>query len=393
MTIKLIFRLLLGIFLYIYIGYGILLYLLLLFKKPTKRNKKENKEKYEPNVTLFVAAYNEEDYVVSKVENSRNLDYPKNKIRNLWVTDGSNDRTTELLKKYPEIEILHENERNGKIGAINRGMPFVDTPIVIFSDGNTILSSNTIREIVKAFEDPKVGCVTGEKKIRLNDKDPAATAGEGIYWKYESILKKLDAKLNTTIGAVGELFAIRTELFEEVEKDTILDDFMISMRIAMRGYKIQYTPKAYAIETASENISEELKRKIRISAGALQSTLRLIPLLNPFKFGLMAFQYISHKVLRWFLPPFLMPVLLLLNIYIAICYPENIYLILLFLQLLFYLFALIGFLFETKKIKLKFIFVPYYICMINFAVVLGILRFMKGKQSVKWERAKRSNLK
>ncbi|MEA3317751.1 MAG: glycosyltransferase, partial [Bacteroidota bacterium] len=325
-------------------------------------------------------------------KNSLSLNYPKNKIRHLWITDGSDDGTPDLLEKYEGIEVSHLNERNGKIGAINRGMKLVNSPIVIFCDANTELNSECINEIVNLFSNHRVGCVAGEKRIKQINEDAAAGAGEGIYWKYESLLKKWDSELYSAVGAAGELFAIRTELFQEVEKDTLLDDFIISLRIAMRKYTIQYTANAYATETASANVKEELKRKIRISAGGIQSIFRLKKLLNPFKYGVLSFQYLSHRVLRWTLTPLLLLLIIPTNIILVNKYGlqnPNIYSILLIGQILFYLSAIIGWILENMKIKFKAFFVPYYFFIMNLAVYLGFARFLKGKQSVKWERAKR----
>lgn len=236
----------------------------------------------------------------------------------MWVTDGSDDGTPDILQQYQGVEVHHNPARNGKITAMNRGMQFVKTPIVIFSDANTDLGKDSIQEIVRLFRNPRVGCVSGEKRIRSKDADAAAGAGEGIYWKYESTLKKWDAELYSVVGAAGELFAIRTELWQEVEKDTLLDDFIISLRVAMQGYTIQYNPNAYAIETASANVKEELKRKVRISAGGIQSVIRLWPLLNIFKYGRLSFQYISHRVLRWTLTPLLLLLLIPINLALAL---------------------------------------------------------------------------
>lgn len=349
---------------------------------------------YEPEVTLFVAAYNEKDYVDAKISNSFNLEYPKEKVKHVWVTDGSNDGTPDLLKKYKGVDVYHLDERGGKIGAINRGMQFVKTPIVIFSDGNTLLGKESIRRIVNLFSDPKVGCVSGEKRILGKETDAAAGAGEGLYWKYESTLKKWDAELYSVVGAAGELFAIRTELFQEVEKDTLLDDFIISLRVAQNGYTIQYDPEAYAIETASLDVKEELKRKIRISAGGIQSVIRLSSLLNIFKYGTLSFQYISHRVLRWTLAPF--SLLLLIPAGTILAVNEGIldfgfYGILFWLQIMFYISAMLGWYLENKSIKIKLLFVPYYFFIMNLSVFLGLKRYMKGSQSVNWERAKRGN--
>jgi cellulose synthase/poly-beta-1,6-N-acetylglucosamine synthase-like glycosyltransferase len=391
--IEIIFWIALFIIFYSYLGYGILLYIIIKLRRLFGLGKKfSGNDDYEPEVTLFVAAYNEKDYVDEKVKNSFSLNYPKEKVKHVWVTDGSDDGTPDLLRKHEGVEVYHEDARGGKIGAMNRGMQFVKTPVVIFSDGNTHLGEDSIREIVNLFKNPKVGCVSGEKRIYQKGKDAAAGAGEGLYWKYESTLKKWDAEWYSVVGAAGELFAIRTELWQEVEKDTLLDDFIISLRVAMSGYTIQYNPNAYAIETASANVKEELKRKVRISAGGIQSVVRLSPLLNPFKYGTLSFQYISHRVLRWTLTPLLLLLILPLNF--ALAYnsemnPENIYTLLFYGQLTFYSAALIGWFLENRKIKIKALFVPYYFFIMNLSVYLGFRRYMKGNQSVKWERAKR----
>ncbi|HZL12486.1 MAG TPA: glycosyltransferase family 2 protein [Prolixibacteraceae bacterium] len=392
-AIEILFWIFLFIVFYAYVGYGILLFAIIRVRRMLGLRKQDNPDPdYEPEVTLFIAAYNEKDFIEAKVENTHELDYPPNKLHQVWVTDGSNDGTPDLLRQHDDIEVYHLPERNGKIGAMNRGMKLVTTPVVVFCDANTMLGKESIRRIVKLFSDSKVGCVSGEKRIFGKEKDAAAGAGEGLYWKYESMLKKWDAELYSVVGAAGELFAIRTELFQEVEKDTLLDDFIISLRVAQKGYTIQYDPEAYAIETASANVKEELKRKVRISAGGIQSVIRLSSLLNVFKYGTLSFQYISHRVLRWTLAPlsllFLIPAGLLLAMNEGIL-KFGFYSILFWLQLLFYLSALLGWYLENKSIRIKLLFVPYYFFIMNLSVFLGFKRYIKGSQSVNWERAKR----
>jgi cellulose synthase/poly-beta-1,6-N-acetylglucosamine synthase-like glycosyltransferase len=318
MILKLLFWIFLIILIYTYAGYPLLLFAITRIRNFIKPEKKEQASIFEPHICLFVTAYNEKEFIQQKVENSLQLDYPKDKVQYLWITDGSDDGTPDLLKEYPHNEVYHHPERKGKMHAMNRGMKFVKTPIVIFSDTNTILNRDSIREITACFSDPKTGCVAGEKRIVEQTADVAAAAGEGLYWKFESWIKQMDAELNSAVGAVGELFAIRRELFEEVETDTILDDFIISLRIAQKGYKIAYTPNAYAEETASLNVKEELKRKIRIAAGGIQSLFRLKKLLNPFRYGILSWQYFSHKVLRWTLAPVSLFLLLPVNVLIVV---------------------------------------------------------------------------
>lgn len=392
--LKLTFWILLGIIFYTYIGYGMILYGIVKIRRAFNiGNKTIIDSSYEPEVTLFIAAYNEIDYVEAKMKNSLELEYPKEKLNIVWVTDGSDDGTPELLKKYPNAIVYHSNARNGKIGAMNRGMDFVKTPIVIFSDANTMLGKESVRRIVNKFGDEKVGCVSGEKRIINKESDVASGAGEGLYWKYESTLKKWDAELYSVMGAAGELFAIRTKLYKHVEKDTLLDDFVISLRVAQEGYTIQYDPEAYAIENASANVKEELKRKIRISAGGIQSIVRLNNLLNVFKYGTLSFQYISHRVLRWTVTPLCL--ILLIPVLSLIAFNDGIldntfYTILFWLQIAFYFAALIGWYFENRAVKIKALFVPYYFFIMNLSVVLGFFRYLNNTQSVNWERAKRA---
>lgn len=301
-VIEILFWIGIGIVFYTYLGYGIVLYLMVKIKELFVKPRLPRLPETLPEATLLIAAYNEEAIVASKMVNCRQLDYPADKLRLVWITDGSNDNTNERLKEYPEVTVLYQPRRQGKTAALNRALPYVNTPYVIFTDANTMLNKGAIKEIIRQFSDPRVGCVAGEKRVEIQ-AEQGATAGEGIYWKYESALKRLDYRLYSAVGAAGELFAIRTSLFEQMPPDTLLDDFILSLRIAMRGYKIAYSKEAYALESASLNMREEEKRKVRISAGGLQSVWRLRGLLNIFRYGILSFQYISHRVLRWTLTP------------------------------------------------------------------------------------------
>jgi cellulose synthase/poly-beta-1,6-N-acetylglucosamine synthase-like glycosyltransferase len=395
MILEIVFWALLFIIVYTFVGYALVLFVLLKIKKTVSPKKVwEIDNTYEPDVCMFVTAFNEKDYVKQKVENSFSLDYPKEKIQYLWITDGSNDGTPDLLGKYDLLEVHHLPERRGKMHAMNRGVKFVKAPIIIFSDTNTILGKQSIREIVAQFSNSKTGCVAGEKRIVEKDADSAAGAGEGLYWKFESWVKKMDAELNSAVGAVGELFAIRTDLFEDVEEDALLDDFMISLRIAQKGYHIAYTPNAFAEETASLNVKEELKRKIRIAAGGIQTIFRLKGLLNPLRYGVLSWQYISHKVLRWTLAP--VSLILIFPVNLSIVWQQNgwadvgFYTIALYTQLLCYFLALVGWYFENKQLRFKLLFIPYYFASINYAAIRGIFRYFKGNQPVNWEKSKRA---
>jgi len=346
---------------------------------------------FEPEVAIFIAAYNEIDIIAEKVTNLRELNYPISKLKFYWVTDGSNDGSAEMLQKFPDMIVLHESERKGKIGAMNRGMKEIESPITIFCDANSMLTKGSVKEIVSFFANPKVGCVAGEKQIKKQLSDVAVSSGEGFYWKYESFIKKLESKIGSTVGAAGELFAIRTELYKPVEPDTLLDDFVISLRIAENGYKLKYAPNAIAVEMGSASIADELKRKVRIAAGGFQTLSRLTRLLNPFLCGFLAIEYWSHKVLRWTLVPLALMLLLPLNIYLFLT-SENLYTVLLVFQMFFYFLGLLGYVYRNKATKFKFLFAPYYLVVMNIALILGFIKHCKGKQSVNWEKAKRNKV-
>lgn len=376
---------------YAFFGYGILLYMLVKIRVILKGKRMDAMKALShewPAVTIVVAAYNEADCIRDKIVNTLALEYPVDKINYLFVTDGSSDNTPDIIREYPAIHLLHQPGRSGKIVAVHRAMKEVTTEVVVFTDANTLLNTQALKNICRHYADKKVGAVAGEKRVNV-DAVSDATAGEGFYWKYESALKRWDSELYSVVGAAGELFSVRTSLYQPVSTNSILDDFMISMLIAKKGYRIVYEPEAYATENSSANVTEELKRKIRIAAGGIQSICWLTSLLNPFKYPVLSFQYISHRVLRWTIVPFLMILVLLLNIAIVAKGGGIIYQLLLLAQAAFYILATAGWIMETKKIKIKLLFIPYYFCMMNYAVLTGIKRFLSGKQSAAWEKAQR----
>ncbi|MCI1683432.1 MAG: glycosyltransferase family 2 protein [Bacteroides sp.] len=393
-TLEILFWGFIFIVFYTYIGYGILLYCLVKIKHIFRKspNFPIPNDKDLPPLTLFIAAYNEESIIDEKMHNCLNLDYPTEKLKIFWVTDGSNDTTNEQLSHWRQATVIYQPERQGKTAALNRGMKFVNTPFVVFTDANTFLNKESLRKIVYAFSDPQVGCVAGEKRIAVKDKDNAAAGGEGLYWKYESTLKKLDSQLYSAIGAAGELFAIRRELFEDMATDTLLDDFVLSLRIVMRGYTIAYSSEAYAIEKSSVDMKEEEKRKVRIAAGGLQSIWRLLPLLNIFQYGCFSFQYFSHRVLRWSITPILLFLLLPINLILLFITDNSLYTIIGLLQVVFYIMGMGGCYLSKKHIKNKLLFIPYYFLFMNINVIKGFhyLYKRKNKEWGSWEKSQRA---
>ena len=378
MTITL-FWLCLAIVVYTYIGYGIVLYLLVFLKRLATKAKPlaDISDDCLPEVTLMVCAYNEEDIIAEKMANTHLLDYPADRLHLVWVTDGSTDNTNTLLSAYPEVEIVYSPERRGKAAALKHGIKEVKTEIVMMTDANTMLNPGAVREIVRLMQDPKVGCVSGEKKVMAKSDSDEAAQGEGLYWKYESTLKRLDGELYSAMGAAGELCVIRRQLMTDIPDDTLLDDFIISMEIVRKGYKIAYTSKAYAMEYGSADLHEESKRKRRIAAGGLQSCWRLRSLMNPLRYPVVAFQFVSHRVLRWTITPVCLFALIPLNTILVLSGEGIIYTVIWVLQILFYASAAAG-----LRISKYFVFM-------NLNVFRG-MAYLFNNTSGMWEKAKRA---
>ena len=325
-----------------------------------------------------------------EVREQMTAEYPKDKLRIMWVTDGSNDRTNELLAAYPEVDIVFSPERRGKTAALKHGLRELKTRYVAFTDANTMINAGALREIARLFSDPTVGCVSGEKRVAARKEGEMAAEGEGLYWRYESTLKRWDSELYSAMGAAGELYAIDPKLCREVPDEALLDDFMLSMYVVQAGKRIAYTADAYAMEYGSANIYEESKRKRRIAAGGLQSIWWLRSILNPLKQPLVTFQYVSHRVLRWSITPIAMILLLLVNIALVVMGAGTFYTVILILQALFYLMALAGWFFNRYGYKNKLLYTAYYFLFMNFNVFRGMAYLRSHGKSGAWEKAKRS---
>lgn len=378
MTITL-FWLCLTIVVYTYVGYGIVLYLLVLIKRLATKAKPlaDITDDCLPEVTLMVCAYNEEDIIAEKMDNTHRLDYPADRLHLVWVTDGSNDNTNSLLAAYPDVKVIYSPERRGKAAAIKHGIKEIDTEIVMMTDANTMLNPGAVREIARLMQDPRVGCVSGEKKVMARSDSDEAAQGEGLYWKYESTLKRLDSELYSAMGAAGELCVIRRHLMTDIPDDTLLDDFIISMEIVKKGYKIAYTSNAYAMEYGSADLHEESKRKRRIAAGGLQSCWRLRSLMNPLRHPVVAFQFVSHRVLRWTITPVCLFALAPLNTLLVLSGEGIVYTIIWILQILFYASAAAG-----LRISKYFVFM-------NLNVFRG-MAYLFNNSTGMWEKAKRA---
>ena len=378
---------------YTYVGYGVLLWLLVSVKRLVKGKSKTMDlpaDETLPEVTFMVCAFNEEDVVAMKMQNISEMDYPSDKLHVMWVTDGSTDHTNERLSQYEGVEVVFNPERRGKTAALNHGLSMVKSEITIMTDANTIVNREAIRAIVRVMQDPKVACVAGEKRVTARHEGQAAAEGEGLYWRYESALKRLDSELYSAMGAAGELNAIRTKLYEPMPENALLDDFVMSMRMVDQGYRIAYTPEAYAMEYGSADLHEESKRKRRIAAGGLQSVWWLRRMMNPLRNFTVAFQFVSHRVLRWTITPIALIALVPLNAALVLMNAGTLYAVIGLLQVLFYAAAFSGWLTEHFGRKQKVLYVAYYFIFMNINVFRGMAYLRTQRGSGAWEKAKRA---
>jgi cellulose synthase/poly-beta-1,6-N-acetylglucosamine synthase-like glycosyltransferase len=373
-----------AIIIYNYAGYAVIAQLFNIFTP-----KKDNREPdtHLPGISFIVAAYNEDDFIAKKIANSLEQDYPAEKIEFIFVTDGSTDNTAAIVQQYPAIRLLHQPERNGKSAAINRAVATAKNEILVFSDANTLLNREAVARIARHYADPKTGGVAGEKKVISAGGNDEVGAGEGLYWKYESLLKKIDARFYSVVGAAGELFSLRTALYEPLSPAIVLDDFVLSLRVAEKGYRVTYAPEAFAMEDPSFSFRDEQKRKVRIAAGGFQSIGLLSSLLLFWRHPRLSFLYISHRVLRWAATPFCLVLAFLSNAILCFAPHNTIYILLFAGQLLFYGMAAAAALLPGKQPGL--LKLPYYFTFMNISVLLGFVRFLRGKQSGVWEKARR----
>ena len=342
-----------------------------------------------PGVSFIVAAYNEEDCIAAKIANCLELDYPRDKIEFLFISDGSTDGTETIVLAHPAIRSLHRPQRLGKSAALNRAVSEARMEILVCSDANTVLNPDAIRKIVRHYQDPTIGGVAGEKKVLASTGKDEVGQAEGLYWKYESFLKKVDAACYSVVGAAGELFSYRRDLYEPISADVVLDDFISSMKVTQRGYRIAYEPGACAMELPSFSITDEQKRKVRIAAGGFQSIGMLKGLLAFWRHPRLSFLYVSHRVLRWAVSPFCLIGAFLANGMLVLKGAGLLYTLLLIGQCCFYGLAALAALQPSLR-RIKPVKLAYYFAFMNYCAILGFFRFLKGNQSAAWEKSRRA---
>ncbi|OGX26082.1 MAG: hypothetical protein A3D10_06645 [Omnitrophica WOR_2 bacterium RIFCSPHIGHO2_02_FULL_48_11] len=368
---------------YCYLGYPVALKLMALFlKRAVKR------AEFYPKVSIILSLWNEADVIEAKIKNLLSLDYPAEHLE-IWAgSDGSTDRTVEIIKQFsdPRVHLLEQRQRQGKAQTINALLKCVKSDIVIFTDARQPFAKNALKELVQNFSDPTVGCVSGE--LVFSPREGATARGISLYWKYEKFIRAEESKIHSMLGATGAIYAIRRELFTEIPEKVVLDDMFVPLKIIEKGFRAIFDEQAKAYDEVADQPREEYRRKARTLYGNYQIFFLLPQMFNPLR-SPVALQLFSHKFLR-VVAPILLGMVFLINIFLA---DQPIYAVTLILQMIFYLLALIGGLARHQKhgiLKgiLKICYIPYVFCLLNFSALAGLLRFMSDKQDAAWQKAR-----
>lgn len=375
-----LFWILLGLVVYVYAGYAVLLTLIRYLggARPVAAADQE------PPVSLIISAFNEEAVIAEKIENSLALDYPRERLQIIVVSDCSDDRTDAVVAGFAErgVELLRMPQRGGKTLGLNAAVAAARGDLIIFSDANALYKRNVVRELARNFSDARVGAVVGESTYV--DPEVESERSEGLYWKYETAIKQLESTIGSVVGGDGAIYAIRRKLYVPMRADA-LSDFVNPLQIVKAGYRCVYEPKAISYERAADSFEKEFRRKVRIVNRAWRALFNMRVLLNPLRYGFFSFQLVSHKLLRWLVPLFL-AALLLVNA--ALLNAGVIYALAFAAQVLFYVLAFCGHV-ARRGSSLPFVLsVPYYFCLVNIASALGIIDVVRGKRYTTWTTAR-----
>ena len=360
---------------YIYFGFPIIL----LIKRKFFSIAVDRREIF-PMVTLIISAYNEEKVIQKKIENSLALDYPRNRIEIVVASDGSNDSTNFIVRKFKcdGVKLMDSIGRHGKTYVQNKATEEANGEVLVFSDSNAFYEVNALKELMKNFNDKTVGAVSGCLKYYSNIESSDSSKVEGIYWKYENFLKMNESASGSVIGANGSIYAIRKECYVPLKED-LISDFVEPLKVVEKGYRVIYDENAVSRESVSENMKIEFNRKQRILLRSYAGLWHMRKLLNPFKYGFFSIQLISHKLLRWFA---FFPVVVLFVTNIFLLQRSFFYYYLFLGQVFFYGAAFLKVFSKNNNKITKF---PFYFCSINFAAFLAFCEFLKGKRKIIWE--------
>jgi cellulose synthase/poly-beta-1,6-N-acetylglucosamine synthase-like glycosyltransferase len=331
-----------------------------------------------PEMSFLIPAYNEGAHILQKIANLREMDYPSQKLQIIIVSDGSTDETNEILRALPDsnIELIFLPNRSGKATAINQAVLRARYDILVFSDASTLFAPDALRKLTRHFVDSRVGVVCGALRFLASSE---SSQTEGIYWKYESVIRLMEGRLGATMTASGAIYALRRESYLPLNPGTLLDDFVIPMNARKAGYQVMYDPEAIGTDYAADSVKGEFARRVRLATGSFRSLMFLLQV--PMG-GFSRFAFVSHKLLRWILP-LLLCTMLISNI---ILMNHPVYSAFGILQLFFYVWASLGFVFRDRLRGVRFALLAYYLLAMNLAFLLGLLRCLGNQNETLWQR-------
>jgi cellulose synthase/poly-beta-1,6-N-acetylglucosamine synthase-like glycosyltransferase len=368
---------------YAYAGYPLLVYLVSrIAPKRVKRGA------FEPKVTILITAYNEEKAIRQKLENTFLIDYPAEKLEILVASDGSTDKTDAIVKEFAArgVRLFRQEGRVGKTVTQNNAVLEAAGEIILFSDATTDYRADVLREILPNFADESVGCVAG-KLIYFDASDSNVGKGAKSYWNYETFLKESESRACSLIGASGCLYAVRKSAYRPMYPEAC-SDFLICTVIYEQGLRSIYEPRAICMEDTNRQTGKEMQMRVRVILQTFTDLWRNRRMLNPLRSGFYAVELVSHKVLRYAVPLFL----LLIFVSNAVLFPVSLVFDLLFLaQVAFYLLAFVGWAFEKAGVRVGVLAIPHYFVLANLASVFGFYKFLRGERFAAWEPIREKN--
>lgn len=366
---------------YVYAGYPVLLWALsrLFPSAPVQRDAST------PSVTLIISCYNEANVIGKKIDNSLSLDYPAAQLSILVVSDGSDDGSDDIVRSYSDsrVRLIRQEGRLGKTMGLNRAMENIDTDIVVFSDANAIYAPDAIRRLVASFADPCVGYVVGSA-LYTDGNDNAAARNEDLYWRYELAIKRWESDLHSVVGGDGAIYAIRRSLWEPLEQRDI-NDFVNPLQIIAKGYRGKFEPSARCYEETAGNLEKEGLRKRRIVNRSVRGLMRVKSVMNPLRYGWFAWEVVSHKLLRWFIPLFL--VLGVVGSVVLTLSGIPVFGVVVLGTATVMLMAALGAFFDHKRLPAP-LSMAFYFVLVNANALLGLISAMQGRTQVVWSSAR-----
>jgi len=363
---------------YTYFGYLLLLFLITLFK----RNKIKG-EDIIPSVSIIIPVYNQSKIIEDKIKNCLGLNYPEDKLEIIIASDGSTDETNDVVGKYSHqgVKLLKLAQRRGKHYAQDEGLKIAQGEIVVFTDCGISFGSGSLKRLVRNFADPKVACVSSVDEVVTNKAGPSK---EGLYIRYDMLLRKLESRAGASTGMSGSFYAVRKK-FCHPSYPSMSNDFYIPLRAVMQGYKAILDPQVEGYYSASGDSGDEFKRKTRTIVHGIEVLSKFKAVLNPFKYGFYSIQLISHKLLRWLVPYFL---LIIFTTNILLLSKGWIYLAFFSAQLFFYLVALAVH-FRPKLNNNPLSKISYFFALTNLSILVSWYKYYSGERFVLWEPTKR----